>query len=333
MSSTRRRIDVDVHFDPDASLATMRAEVREGLTADPKTLPSKYFYDERGSLLFEAITELDEYYPTRAEREVLETHAGAIAAAARPREVVELGSGSAKKTRLLLDAALDEGALRRYVPFDVSREIAESSARELVREFPDLSVHAVVGDFDEHLGEIPDGDHRLIALLGGTIGNFERDDAVALLSEIRSHMGPHDHFLLGTDLVKDAEVLEAAYDDARGVTAEFNKNILSVVNNRLDADFDPDDFEHVAFYDRERRRIEMHLRARRDVVAHVHALDLIVRFREGETVRTEVSCKYTRDMVDGMLADAGLALEDWYTDAGDRFALSLSARSDADVSG
>jgi L-histidine N-alpha-methyltransferase len=329
MSSIDRRIDVDVHFDPDASLATMRAEVRAGLTGRPKTLPSKYFYDERGSLLFERITELDEYYPTRAEREVLETHSGAIARAARPREVVELGSGSAKKTRLLLDAALEEGELRRYVPFDVSREIAESSARELVREFPDLSVHAVVGDFDEHLGEIPDGDHRLIALLGGTIGNFERDDAVALLAEVRSHMGPHDHFLLGTDLVKDVTVLESAYDDSAGVTAEFNKNILAVVNDRLDADFDPDDFDHVAFYDADRRRIEMHLRARRDLVAHVHALDLTVTFAAGETVRTEVSCKYTRESVAGMLEDAGLGMRAWFTDAGNRFAMSLSAREEA----
>ena len=324
--TTRTRIAVDVHFDPTASLETMRKEVLRGLTSNPKTLPSKYFYDERGSDLFEQITELPEYYPTRAEREALETHAAEIARIAQPQELVELGSGSSKKTRLLLEAALERGRLHTYVPLDVSREIAEASARELVSEYPDLHVHAVIGDFEEHLDEIPDGDHRLFALLGGTIGNFVRDAAVRLLSEIAARMAPHDHFLLGTDLDKDPAVLQAAYDDSRGVTAAFNRNILAVVNDRLDADFDPRDFDHVAFYDQERRRIEMHLRATRPLEVHVAAIDLDVTFRRDETIRTEVSCKYTRDMVADMLGDAGLEMDGWFTDEAGRFALSLSRR-------
>jgi L-histidine N-alpha-methyltransferase len=325
--STRTRIAVDVHFDPTASLGSMREDVRRGLTSEPKSLPSKYFYDERGSRLFEQITELPEYYPTRAEREALETHASEIARIAHPLELVELGSGSSKKTRLLLEAALERGRLHTYVPLDVSREIAEASARELVSDYPGLSVHAVIGDFEEHLDEIPDGDHRLFALLGGTIGNFLHDDAVRLLSEIRGRMGSHDHFLLGTDLDKDPAVLEAAYDDAQGVTAAFNRNILAVVNERLDGDFDLRDFEHVAFYDRELRRIEMHLRATRPLEVRVAAIDLDVTLREGETIRTEVSCKYTRAMVAGMLRDAGLEMEGWFTDQAGRFALSLSRKT------
>ena len=324
--STQSRIAVDVHFDPAASLETMREEVRAGLTSDPKTLPSKYFYDELGSRLFERITELPEYYPTRAEREALETHAAEIARIAHPLELVELGSGSSKKTRLLLDAALERGRLETYVPLDVSREIAEESARELVSDYPGLCVHAVIGDFEEHLDEIPDGDHRLFALLGGTIGNFVRDDAVRLLSEVADRMAPHDHFLLGTDLDKDPVVLQAAYDDAEGVTAAFNRNILAVVNERLDADFDPRDFDHVALYDQDRRRIEMHLRANRPVAAQVAAIDLDVELRAGETIRTEVSCKYTRATVEDMLRAAGLEMDGWFTDEAGRFALSLSKK-------
>jgi L-histidine N-alpha-methyltransferase len=324
---THENIEVEVHFDPAASLDTMRREVRAGLTSDPKTLPPKYFYDERGSQLFERITELPEYYPTRAERAALEGHADEIARMSHPREVVELGSGSSKKTRLLLEAALDRGRLRRYVPLDVSREIAEESARELVDDFPGLQVHAVIGDFEHHLDEIPGGDDRLIALLGGTIGNFVRPDAVELLTRFAGLLGPTDHFLLGTDLVKDRETLEAAYDDSEGVTAEFNKNILRVVNERLEADFDLDDFEHVAFYDADRARIEMHLRARRDLTVRVEGLDLDVRFDRGETIRTEVSCKYTRETVESMLRAAGLDMDGWFTDPDGRFALSLSRRS------
>jgi L-histidine N-alpha-methyltransferase len=226
----------------------------------------------------------------------------------------------------LLEAALERGRLETYVPLDVSREIAEESARELVSDYPELRVHAVIGDFEEHLDEIPDGDHRLFALLGGTIGNFVRDDAVRLLSEVAARMAPHDHFLLGTDLDKDPVVLQAAYDDAEGVTAAFNRNILEVVNERLDADFDPRDFDHVALYDRDRRRIEMHLRADRPVAARVAAIDLDVELRAGETIRTEVSCKYTRATVESMLRAAGLAMDGWFTDEAGRFALSLSKK-------
>jgi L-histidine N-alpha-methyltransferase len=323
------KIAIDVHFDPDASLDTMRRDIRQGLSSRPRTLPSKYFYDERGSQLFERITELPEYYPTRAEREVLETRAPDIARIAHPREVVELGSGSAKKTRVLLEAALDQGRLERYVPLDVSREIAEESARELIDDYPGLHVHAVIGDFEHHLDEIPEGEDRLIALLGGTVGNFERPDAIRLLGEIARRMGPTDHFLLGTDLIKNPAVLEAAYDDARGVTAEFNKNILHVLNERLDGNFNPDDFEHVAFYNEERKRVEMHLRAIRPVDVRLGVIDLDVEIDRDETIRTEVSCKYTKDSVETMLREAGLELDGWFTDEAARYALSLSRRTDA----
>jgi len=317
-------ITIDVHVDPGDLTAEMASDVAAGLSRRPKELPSKYFYDERGSLLFEDITRLPEYYLTRAERALLERVAGEVAGICRPRDLVELGSGSARKTRLLLEAGRERSTLRRYVPFDVSREMAESSALGLVERYPGLDVHAVVGDFERHLEHIPPGEGRLVAFLGSTIGNFLRPQAVRFLTRLASILGPDDWFLLGTDLVKSRQVLEAAYDDRQGVTAEFNRNVLRVVNRNLEADFDVERFEHVAFYDEAGARVEMHLRATEVQEVRIESLDRTVRFERDEMMRTEVSCKYTRESVGSMLADAGLELEHWFTDDDRAFALSLS---------
>lgn len=315
-------IDVDVHFDPGDAVPAMRSEVRAGLLATPKQIPSKYFYDARGSALFERITEQHEYYPTRAERALLERVSDDIALRAAPRDIVELGSGSAKKTILLIDAARAIGTLERYVPVEVSREFVVASAAKLVRHDPELRVHAVVGDFERHLDEVPEGERRLFAFLGGTIGNFAGDEAIALARAIANAMGPTDRLLLGTDLVKDKAKLHRAYNDAAGVTAAFNRNILRVVNDTFDGDFDVDAFRHVAFYDERLARIEMHLEAITETKATLADLDLEVAVARGETIRTEVSCKYSRASAQRLLRRAGLELERWYT-AG-RFALSLA---------
>ncbi|MCP3981732.1 MAG: L-histidine N(alpha)-methyltransferase [bacterium] len=303
----------------------MADDVRRGLTASPKRLPSKYFYDERGSELFERITELPEYYLTRIERGLLERHAPAILRHGGARELVELGAGSATKTRLLLDAGRDEGSLRRYVPLEVSREIAEVSAREIAGHYPDLSVHVVVGDFEGHMDEVPGGDRRLVAFLGSTIGNFPREQAVEFLSEAKLLLRDGGHLLLGADLVKDRSSLEAAYNDSRGITAEFNRNILQVVNHHLEADFDPEKFEHIARYNPELQRIESSLRSTEEQTVRLGDIDLEVRFERDELLHTEVSCKYTRDSLSRLLCDAGYELERWFADDSNSFALALAA--------
>ncbi len=290
----------------------------------PKRLPSKLFYDERGSRLFEQITRQPEYYLTRAETRLLERHASEIASLTGYQELIELGSGESKKTRLLIDAGLKAGTLRRYVPIEVSRETVERSARALARTYAGLDVHAVVGDFERHLERVPSGDMRLIAVLGSTIGNFPDEHANRLLTRIKDVMLDADWLLLGTDLVKDREVLEAAYNDARGVTAEFNRNILNVVNERVDGDFDVEAFEHVSTYDEKRERIESDLRSIRPQLVRLRRLDLEVEFEKDELLRTEVSCKYTRESVTRLLAGAALKLEHWFTDEDESFALALS---------
>ncbi len=319
------RVEIDVHLDDSGTLATMQREIREGLTGTSKSLPSKYFYDERGSGLFERITELPEYYLTRAEQRLLERHADEIAESTRPQELVELGPGSAKKTRLLIDALLTCGSLRRYVPVEVSPEIAEQSAHELAARYPGLAVHAVVGDFERHLGKVPDGGRRLIALLGSTIGNFRDDEAIELLTNVRALMDAGDWFLLGVDLVKERAILEAAYNDAQGVTAEFNRNILNVVNRRLDADFDLTAFEHVAFYDEEHERIESYLRSVRQQTVRIGALDLDVNFEADELLSTEVSGKYTLESTTRLLEAAGMRLRRWLVDPAQTFGLVIAS--------
>jgi L-histidine Nalpha-methyltransferase len=303
-------------------------DVLDGLTRPFKELPPKHFYDARGSELFERICELPEYYPTRAEREILERRADEIVELTGASELVELGSGSADKARILLDAMTRAGQLRRYVPLDVSQNALEDAAAQLVDEYDGLRVDGVVGDFERHLDSVPesDSDARIVALLGGTIGNFPPGTRRRLLRSIGRLLGPEDRLLLGTDLVKDPAVLEAAYDDAEGVTAEFNRNLLHVINRELDADFTPEAFEHIAFFDRKNEWIEMRLRARRAQTVRIARLGLLVDFAAGEELRTEISAKFTRRRAETDFEAAGLELERWYTDAEERFALSLVRR-------
>lgn len=318
-------IAIEVHLDAEAA-AKMARDVRDGLLSAPKELAPKYFYDERGSQLFERITELDEYYPTRAERSILATRSAEIVAAAgAPRSLVELGSGSAAKTRHLLDAMRDAGCLHTYVPVDISEEITHETAAMLVDEYPGLTVRGLVCDFEHHLERIPDGDGgRLIAFLGGTIGNLYPSSRRDFLARLAGLMGPDDRLLLGTDLVKDTGRLEAAYDDASGVTAEFNKNVLQVLNRELGADFDLDSFEHVARYDAEEARMDIRLRSLATQTVRLDGLDLMVEFGNGEEMRTEISSKFTYEKLDRVYAEAGLAIGGWFTDADCDYALSLA---------
>jgi dimethylhistidine N-methyltransferase/ergothioneine biosynthesis protein EgtC len=320
---------IEHRLPPDYRAKTLRADVLAGLTSTPKSLPPKWFYDAEGSALFEKITELPEYYPTRAERSILVAVAPQIAARSAATVLVELGSGSSEKTRLLLDALRDAGTLRAYVPVDVSESALMLAGDALSLEYPGLAVHAVLSDFEEQLG-LPSGADaedgpRLVAFLGSTIGNMVPTERAAFLRRVRSRLRPGDTFLLGTDLVKDPAVLVAAYDDAAGVTAAFNKNVLAVLNAELGADFDLDAFEHVARWDAANEWIEMRLRSVPEQQALVRGLDLAVRFAAGEEMRTEVSAKFRRAGVEAELAAAGLALRSWWTDAGGQFGLSLSA--------
>ena len=299
-------------------------DVLDGLTRPFKELPPKHFYDAEGSRLFEAICELPEYYPTRTERAILAAHAREIVAGTGATELVELGSGVPTKTLLLLDAMRDLGTLDRYVPVDVSEAVLRESAEELVERYPGLRVHGVVGDFERHLDALPEpAGPRILAFLGGTIGNFPPGSRRRFLRGLAGRLRPQDRLLLGTDLVKDPAVLEAAYDDAAGVTAAFNRNVLAVINRELDADFDPTAFEHVAFYDRQQEWVEMRLRALAPQVVRIRRLDLTVHFGHREEVRTEISAKFTRARLEGDLAAAGLRLDGLLTDPDGLFALSL----------
>jgi L-histidine N-alpha-methyltransferase len=321
------RLEVDVLIDEDDRLAMLRAEARRGLTGRPKELPPKWFYDERGSALFDDITRLPEYYLTRCERAILRAHAREIAALTQARTLVELGSGTSDKTRLLLDA-LDRGkTLRRFVPFDVCLPALQDAASALLREYPRLDVHAVAGDFDLHIGDLPREDSRpsLVAFLGSTIGNFGPGKRGALFGQLRRVLGPSDFFLLGTDLVKDPARLNAAYNDAQGVTAAFNRNVLRVLNRDLDADFIEDRFEHLATYDATEELIDIRLRSRVAQVVTVSALDLRVAFAAGEEMRTEISTKFRRAGLERELGAAGFELISWWTDRAEDFAVSLWA--------
>jgi len=316
-------VRVDVHLGPDDLATALEADVRAGLTASPKELPPKYFYDDRGSELFDAITRLPEYYPTRAERAILEAHADELATRSGADTLVELGSGTSEKTRLLLDALARAGTLGRFVPFDVSETTLVDAANAVSDEYG-VAVHAVVGDFEHHLDRIPGGGTRMVAFLGSTIGNLTPATRATFLAQVAAGLGPDDTFLLGTDLVKDPARLVAAYDDAAGVTADFNRNVLRVVNRSLGADFDPDGFAHVARWDPEAEWIEMWLRTDSARTVRIEALDLDVAFAPGEAVRTEISAKFRRERVEAELAAAGLALDGWWTDPAGDFALSLA---------
>jgi L-histidine N-alpha-methyltransferase len=304
---------------------TLADDVLDGLTRPLKELPPKHFYDTRGSELFDEICELPEYYPTRTERGILAACAAQVVVDTGAGELVELGSGSARKTRVLLDAMSEAGTLVRYVPVDVSEAALRDSAAQLVEEYPGLRVHGLVGDFERHLGLLPDpGAPRLMCFLGGTIGNFPPGSRRRFLRGLAKRLGDDGHLLLGVDLVKDPRLIEAAYDDAEGITAQFNRNVLRVINRELDADFDVDAFEHVAFFDREREWIEMRLRACSRQRVTIGALPLTVEFAPREELRTEISAKFTRTRLEGDLAAAGMELAGWFTDEREWFATALA---------
>jgi L-histidine Nalpha-methyltransferase len=306
---------------PDDLGKSLRQDVADGLTAFPKVLPPKWFYDERGSELFEEITRLEEYYPTRRERTILTERAGEIAAATGARTLLELGAGSGEKTRLLLGALA--GTLETYVPVDVSGDFLASAADQIAADHPGLRVRAIVADYERHLDQLPGGPRRLIAFLGGTIGNMEPAERVSFLGGLRATMGADDALLIGADLVKAPHRLVRAYDDARGVTAEFNRNVLHVINRELGADFDVDRFEHVAVWDGAEERIEMRLRSTRAQTVRVAALDLVVEFAAGEEMRTEISAKFRRSRFESEATAAGLRIDRWWTDDDRDFVLSL----------
>ena len=323
-SPTKSMPRVDVHLTPDDLRSALRSDADRGLRSTPKDIPPKWFYDDHGSQLFDDITRLPEYYPTRCERAILLERAPEIAVVTAADTLVELGSGTSEKTRILLDALREAGTITRFVPFDVSEQTLRDAAAAVNRDYPSVEVHAVVGDFEHHLSSIPGDGRRLVAFLGGTIGNLEAERRVEFLREIAAGLGPDDHLLIGLDLVKDIDRLEAAYDDSQGVTAAFNKNVLAVMNRELDANFDEQRFEHVAVFEKDQGQIEMRLRAVDTHTVQVRALAMEVTFTAGEEMRTEVSAKFTRDQMVGELDAAGMQLARWWTDDDGDFALLLA---------
>jgi L-histidine Nalpha-methyltransferase len=317
-------LQVDVYLTPDDRLAALRHDVAAGLTKTPKELPPKWFYDERGSTLFEEITRLPEYYLTRRERDILGGCAPEVARVTEANTLIEPGAGSSEKTRLLLDALSGTGRLRRFVPFDVSERLLREEAAKVADEYPGIEVHGVVGDFERHLRRLPSGRRRLFAFLGSSIGNLTGEQRAGFLSVLHGLLGPGESLLLGADLVKDPRRLQAAYDDRAGVTAAFNRNVLAVINRELGGDFDLARFEHVAKWDPEREWIEMRLRSTADQLVTVAGLELEVEFTEGEEMRTEISDKFRRDGLEAELRTAGFDPRHWWTDRFREFSLSLS---------
>jgi L-histidine Nalpha-methyltransferase len=317
-------ITIDSYLEGSA-LDSMADEVRAGLGRELKELSPKYFYDERGSELFDRITELPEYYPTRCERAILNRRAPVIVDLAGSNELVELGSGSASKTRALLFAMAGAGRLERYLPMDVSESVVERSAEELVEIYPGLQVHGVVGDFEQHMRHLPVGDRPLVAFLGGTIGNFYPEARADFLAQMRELLGDEGRLLLGTDLAKEISVVEAAYNDSAGVTAEFNRNVLHAINRELDADFEPDSYEHVAFFNQEESWIEMRLRAVGEQQVHIAGAEFDLTLADGEEIRTEISTKFTRERLEAELGGAGMRIEAFFTDPDGYFGLTLAA--------
>lgn len=315
---------VDVHLTPDYAQKALREDVLAGLTAMPKRLPPKWFYDARGSELFEQITRLPEYYPTRAEREILQTHAGDIARLTSAASLVELGSGSSEKTRVLLDALSDQGTLEEFVPLDVSESALRVAVGAIIADYPELRVHGVVGDFTEHLNVLPGTPPRLVVFLGGTIGNLIPEERAMFFTGVRQLLDEGEWLLLGTDLVKAPGTLVRAYDDSAGVTAEFNRNVLRVLNRELGGDFDVDGFTHVALWNEQQEWIEMRLRAERDMDVHLTEIGLDAHFEKGEELGTEISAKFRREGVESELEAVGFALHTWWTDSEGRFALTLA---------
>ncbi len=318
---------LDVHTSATRRADTLAEDVRAGLTTEPRTLAPKYFYDERGCELFEAITALPEYYQTRTELSILETISEDLVRRHQPSELVELGSGSSRKTASLLDPMAAQGLLQRYVPFDIAPTALLGAASRVADRYPGVEVHAVAGDFADHLDRIPPSEGvRLVAFLGGTIGNLHPQERAAFLDDVLPLLGPDDLLLVGTDLTGDVARTEAAYDDSAGVTAAFNQNVLRVLNRELDANFEVSAFEHVAFFDHDEQWIEMRLRARSDQVVDLGRADFTLTLARGEEIRTEISCKFDRARVAQMYADAGLELLEWHTDCDERFAVSVARR-------
>jgi L-histidine Nalpha-methyltransferase len=320
--------DVEVHTYLGAhDERALADDVLDGLTRPFKELPPKHFYDARGAELFDRICELPEYYPTRTERAILEARAAQIVERTGAAEIVELGSGTAAKTRILLDAMQDAGTLRRYVPLDVTEHMILATASSLVEEYPGLLVHGIVGDFERHLHHLPPAlGPRLVAFLGGTIGNFTPGSRRRFLRGLAKAMGPDDHLLLGTDLVKDPAVIEAAYDDSEGVTAEFNRNVLHVVNRELGADFDVDAFTYVPFWDPHMHRMDLRLRAEMPQHVTIPGAGVELDLASGEEIRMEISTKFSREMVRDELGAVGLDVVETWTDARDDFAVTLARK-------
>jgi len=314
---------IDVLVTPDHAERSLRRDALLGLTSSPRWLPPKWFYDARGSDLFEEITRLPEYYPTRAESSILNARARDIARRTGAHTLVELGSGSSEKTRLLLDALREGGTLRQYVPLDVSEAALREAVAAIHTDYPGLTIHGVVADFTEHLDQIPGQTPRLVAFLGGTIGNFFPQERAAFFDALHKTLARGDWLLLGTDLVKSPEILVPAYDDAAGVTAQFNRNVLAVLNRELGANFDPDSYQHVAVWDPENEWIEMRLRAGAAAVS-LPEIGLDIVLAPGEEIRTEISAKFRREGIENELAAAGFGLESWWTDPAGLFALSLA---------
>jgi L-histidine Nalpha-methyltransferase len=322
--STPATLQVDVYLTAAERLEALRRDVRQGLTSTPKELPPKWFYDERGSALFDEITRLPEYYLTECERSILATHAADIARLTQANTLVEPGSGSSEKTRFLLDAMVEAGYLRRFVPFDVAEQALRETAAAIASEYPEIEVHGVVGDFERDLVRLPEGRRRLFAFLGSSIGNLTGAQRAGFLRALHTLLSEGEALLLGADLVKDEAQLEAAYNDAAGVTAAFNRNVLAVVNRELGGDFQLDRFSHLARWNAEREWIEMFLRSEVDQVVRVAALDLDVHFTAGEDMRTEISDKFRRPRLEAELAEAGFDLRHWWEDPAGDFSVSLS---------
>jgi len=314
------------HLADDSANRALRQDVLQGLRQSPKSLPPKWFYDKFGSDLFDQITRLPEYYPTRTEAQILRARAATIAEFTGADTLVELGSGTSEKTRMLLDALHEHRSLRRFIPFDVDSGMLETAGAAIKAEYPGISVDAVCGDFEEHLAEIPGGGRRLVVFLGSTIGNLTPRPRARFLSALSAVLAPGEHLLLGTDLVKDTGRLVRAYDDSAGVTAAFNRNVLAVINRELNADFDIDAFDHVARWNSAEERVEMWLRATAAQRVRIGALDLAVDFAAAEEMLTEVSCKFRQDGVASELAAAGLRRTHWWTDPAGDFGLSLAAK-------
>ncbi|MCF7803116.1 MAG: L-histidine N(alpha)-methyltransferase [Candidatus Marinimicrobia bacterium] len=324
VATATNQIEITAANHPGDSFAE---DIRDGLTRDPKVLFPKYLYDERGSELFARICTLPEYYQTRTERKILAEISKELIEQHQPVTLVEYGAGAATKTKILLDAMRDANLLHRYVPIDVSAEFLRRAAGSLAEDYPGMQIHGLTGDFLEPI-ELPHSDEpRLIAFLGSTIGNLTDSEADEFFAMITDQMTPKDRFLLGIDLVKDVNILERAYNDSQGVTAAFNKNILQIINRRMSADFNSDTFQHHAFYNPWEAQIEIHLISREKQVVHISELEMEVSFRKGESIRTEISCKYTRERVEHLLVHAGLEPLEWFTDDREYFGLSLSRLS------